>query len=186
MNSPSDFSRMETYVLDLLQEQQLKLGYRREFTRLYIPLSTLQHLLGADNTEDLLKSFCLTVRNTLGDIEVSHKGSRYCLMFSEQAADHVHEHMNPKGFLPALIETVSGHDCTPEKLLGLFACFGNRLHVEQLSGEEFEYLVYFPDGIPNEYRYCLSFEAGHASYHRFIPEDYAEYGFPAGKVLREV
>ena len=186
MNSPSVFSRMEAYVLDLLHEQQLKLGYRREFTRLYIPLSTLQHLLGAENTEDSLKSFCLAVRDTLGEIEVSHRGSRYCLGFPEQAADHVHEHMDAEGFLPALIEAVSSHECTPDKLLELFSRFGSRLHVEELSGEEFDYLVYFPDGIPNEYRYCLSFEAGHASYHRFIPEDYEEYGFPAGKVLREV
>ena len=185
MNSLSRFSRMERYVLDLLHEQQLKLGYRREVTRLYIPSSTLCHLLGAENMDAALKAFCQSEADSLGEIGLSHKGSRYCLLFPEQAAEYVHARMDEDGFLPALIKAVSRHGCTPDGLLDVFTRYGSSLHVEKLTGEEFSYLVYFPDGVPNEYRYCLAFEGGHASYHRFIPEDYEEYGFPAGEVLRE-
>ena len=42
----------------------------------------------------------------------------------------------------------------------------------------FDYLVYFEDGTPDSYRYCIKLDDdGDAVYHRFTPEDYAAFGF---------
>ena len=41
----------------------------------------------------------------------------------------------------------------------------------------FVFLVYFEDGIPDDYRYCLSLEGEHMIYHKFTPEDYEDFGF---------
>lgn len=38
-------------------------------------------------------------------------------------------------------------------------------------------IVYFEDGIPDDYRYCLSLEGEHMIYHKFTPEDYEDFGF---------
>ena len=42
---------------------------------------------------------------------------------------------------------------------------------------EFDYLVYFENGEPDSYRYCITVEADHIIYHRYTKEDYAEFEF---------
>ncbi|MBD5159206.1 MAG: DUF3877 family protein [Ruminococcus sp.] len=54
--------------------------------------------------------------------------------------------------------------------------------IEEKNNDEFNYLVYFVDGIPDEYLYCLTVEEEidghlHITYHRFTREDYEELGF---------
>ena len=56
------------------------------------------------------------------------------------------------------------------------------MSAEEVNNGEFDYLVRFSDGIPDEYLYCLSVEeeidgSVHVTYHRFIKEDYEELGF---------
>ena len=43
--------------------------------------------------------------------------------------------------------------------------------------EEFDLLLYFPDGKPDSYYYCLKQEGEHVLYHRFTREDYLSFGF---------
>ena len=38
-----DFSRLEKSIMDVIKEEQAKLGYRKEKIRLYYPLSSLNH-----------------------------------------------------------------------------------------------------------------------------------------------
>ena len=44
-----DYSRLEKGIMDFIQEEQVKLGYRKEKIRLYYPLSSLKHFLGEDS-----------------------------------------------------------------------------------------------------------------------------------------
>ena len=41
-----DFSRLEKSIMDVIKEEQAKLGYRKEKIRLYYPLSSLNHFFG--------------------------------------------------------------------------------------------------------------------------------------------
>lgn len=56
-----DYSRLEKGIMDFIQEEQVKLGYRKEKIRLYYPLSSLKHFLGEEvsgkSTEELEKNF---------------------------------------------------------------------------------------------------------------------------------
>lgn len=56
-----DYSRLEKGIMDFIQEEQVKLGYRKEKIRLYYPLSSLKHFLGEEvsgkSTEELEKEF---------------------------------------------------------------------------------------------------------------------------------
>ena len=48
------FEKLEKNLMDVVLEEQAKLGFRREKIRLYYPLSTLNHLLGTQDTAEQL------------------------------------------------------------------------------------------------------------------------------------
>ena len=43
-----DFARLEKNIIDVIKEEQAKLGYRKEKIRLYYPLSSLNHFFQLD------------------------------------------------------------------------------------------------------------------------------------------
>ena len=45
MNS-TGYAKLEKNLVDIIEEQQIKLGYCREDVRLYYPLSSLNHFFG--------------------------------------------------------------------------------------------------------------------------------------------
>ncbi len=47
-----NFSRLENQMIDVIKEEQIKLGYRSETIRLYYPLETLNRLLAAEEKPD--------------------------------------------------------------------------------------------------------------------------------------
>ena len=48
----ADFEKLKQNVIDMLEEQQQKLGYQKETIRLYYPLESLNHLLGTEVEKD--------------------------------------------------------------------------------------------------------------------------------------
>ena len=44
------YSKLEKNLIDLMKEEQAKLGYRKEAVRLYYPLSSLNHLFDAEDS----------------------------------------------------------------------------------------------------------------------------------------
>ena len=43
--------------------------------------------------------------------------------------------------------------------------------------DEFDYLIYFADGKPDAYRYCIHDEMGQLIYHRFTQKEFETFGF---------
>ena len=113
----------------------------------------------------------------LGEIEVSRKGERFCLAVGPKGAAWVHEHTDPSGFLADFIAAIGRHGCTMDELLAIFRRHGGHVHVETLHNGEFDWLVYFEDGKPDAYCYCIADEGCHLTYHRFTKEDYEAFGF---------
>ena len=91
--------------------------------------------------------------------------------------DYVHEHTNGSEFISSFIETIGKHGCTIDELLQQFHRYSDHVHVERTTHGEFDYLVYFEDGVPDDYRYCITDEGCHLIYHRFTPEDYEDFQF---------
>ena len=168
-------------IFDVIEEAQLKLGYRRETLCLYYPLSSLNALmgvsLGSAQMLDALAAFVQENRACFGDIAVSAKGNRFCLSVPPEGAQYVHEHTDENGFLAEFIRAIERHGATIEDLLAVFRRHSNRVVVERLQGGEFDYLVYFADGVPDAYRYCIADEPCHMTYHRFTQTDYEAFGF---------
>ena len=58
---PMDYHKLERSLMDVVKEEQAKLGYRKEEIRLYYPLSSLNHFFDtqadAEEMEQILKGF---------------------------------------------------------------------------------------------------------------------------------
>ena len=170
MEKAVDFTRLEKNIIEVIQEEQIKLGYRSELIRLYYPITSLNRFFHTDAAEkemsELLAEFSKKTVQTLGGVEISNKG-----------VDYVHEHTNGSEFISSFIETIGKHGCTIDELLQQFHRYSDHVHVERTTHGEFDYLVYFEDGVPDDYRYCITDEGCHLIYHRFTPEDYEDFQF---------
>ena len=54
----TDYKPLERNLMDIIKEEQAKLGYRKERIRLYYPLSSLNHFFQRDFTVEEMKE-CL-------------------------------------------------------------------------------------------------------------------------------
>ena len=72
------FCRLEENLIDLVKEQQAKLGFRPEVIRLYYPVSTLNHFFGSEDTAEEMKARLngleVRMKGTLGEVCVTAKG----------------------------------------------------------------------------------------------------------------
>lgn len=175
-----DYSALERSLTDLIKEEQAKLGYQKEVIRLYYPLGTLGHFLDADvsaeEMQDLLKGFPAYVEERFGKVEISHKEERFCFMLAKEASEYVHNHMAEDEFIKALVSLVGKHGCTREDIIRLFHSYSERISVESVDNGEFDYVIRFLEG-EDRYYYCFKDEGCHIIYHRFLPEDYMDFGF---------
>lgn len=176
-----DFSRLEKNIIDVIKEEQVKLGYRSELIRLYYPIQSLNRLLKANcNIEQMhkiLKDFCEIAKDKLGEIEVTNQKERFCFAIPPQGVDFVHQQMGNKEFIYDFIRTIEKHGCTMDDLLKQFYKYSDNVHVEKADHGEFDYVVYFEDGAPDDFRYCITDEGCHMIYHRFTKEDYDDFHF---------
>ena len=73
---------------------------------------------------------------------------------------------------------VSMHHATVEQVIDLFREYSHKVCIRRMpANEEFDYLVYFEDGEPDAFFYCLKAEHGHVTYHRFTKADFEAFGF---------
>lgn len=175
------FKRLEKNLIDIIKEEQAKLGFRKEEIRLYYPLISLNHFFEADDDVDemqtRLEQFPEEVKKKLGDICVTHKKDRFCLHIPEQGSVYVHEHMAENEFIKKLVELMMNHGIKKEDILAIFQKEAKDIRVGDMHNGEFDFWVRFPEENEDKYYYCFKDEGCHMIYHRFLPEDYADFGF---------
>ena len=178
-----NFDRLEKNLTDMLVEQQAKLGYLSETVRLYYPLHSLNRMLSSDlDCEEMMSSlqmFAGKADAKYGQISISHKGERFCFTLPPAMSDYVHELSlgcsdDRMRFIHDFVRMISSHDCTIESLRSLFSSWSDRVCEETSDGTDFDFVFFFEDGKPDEYRYLIREEGCHLTYHRYTPEDYEE------------
>jgi hypothetical protein len=176
-----DYQSLEQNITDVIAEQQIKLGYRSEVVRLYYPLSSLNHLLGLAcdvlQMEQALRAFCTYVQTRLGAVGVTHEDERFCFAIPPEGVDYIHRLGGNQQFLKELIATVGRHGVTMQEIEKIFQRYSACVHVERVHNGEFDWLLYFEDGVPDSYLYCFKDEGAHIIYHRFTADDYKDFGF---------
>ena len=181
------YERLEKSLIDLVKEEQAKLGYRKEMIRLYYPLSSLNHFMetNADSEEmqELLADFPKAAEDIFGEVGITHAKDRFCFALSEKASEYVHENMKPNEFIKELVGLVAKHGCTMEDIEVLFRSHSDKIVAEPMDNGEFDRMIRFEEG-EDKYYYCFKDEGCHIIYHRFLPEDYADFGFKPDKKIR--
>lgn len=181
MKEYKGFEALQQNIIDSIEEQQLKLGYLKETVRLYYPLSSLNRFLqldcSAEGMLEVMHAFSIWSEEELGGVDVTNRGERFCIAIPPDGAEQVHQHLQSDGFLAELIKTVRNHENTWEDVLSVFQKHSDAVYVEEMENGEFNYLVYFQNGRPDDYRYCIAVEGHHVTYHRYTPADYEEFGF---------
>ena len=181
------YERLEKSLIDLVKEEQAKLGYRKEMIRLYYPLSSLNHFMetNADSEEmqELLADFPKAAEDIFGEVGITHVKDSFCFALSEKASEYVHENMKPNEFIKELVELVAKHGCTMEDIEVLFRSHSDKIVAEPMDNGEFDRMIRFEEG-EDKYYYCFKDEGCHIIYHRFLPEDYADFDFKPDKKIR--
>ena len=175
------YKRLYKNLIDIIKEEQAKLGFRKESIRLYYPLSSLNHFFEAQDTEEEMKNRLQEmpdfIKETLGDIKVTSKKERFCFHIPEEGSNYVHENTNPNEFIKELVEIVGKHGCKMEDIIALFKQHDKNVFVEEIHNGEFDYLIRFSEENEDPYYYCFHDEGCHIIYHRFLSEDYEEFDF---------
>ena len=175
------YKRLYKNLIDIIKEEQAKLGFRRESIRLYYPLSSLNHFFETQDTEEQMKNRLHGIpdfiKETLGDIKVTSKKERFCFYIPEEGSNYVHENTNPNEFIKELVELLWQHGTTMEQIRALFDRHADGVSCENIDNGEFDYLIRFPENVGDPYYYCFKDEGCHIIYHRFLPEDYADFDF---------
>ena len=176
-----NYQNLEQNIIDVIKEEQAKLGYRLEEIRLYYPLSSVNHLLNttgsAEKTLQSLADFGVFTADRLGVVTASCRKERFCFYIPEQGSRYVHEHTQPDEFIGELVALVGKHGTTLEQIRELFRSRQPEAHMEVMDGDEFDLLIYFEQPFPDPYYYCFKNEGLHVIYHRFLPSDYKDFSF---------
>lgn len=187
VNSSIDLSdgydRLAQSLIDIIKEQQAKLGYRKEIVRLYYPLSSLNHFfeghLDSAGMLDILKEASLPecITDKLGCIKATEKNDRFCIEIPPQGSEYVYENTSDDEFINELIKLVAEHGCRPQQIIDLFKRFSDEIEIKQMDNGEFDFYVRFLNDPQDTYYYCFHDEGCHMIYHRFLPQDYSDFEF---------
>jgi hypothetical protein len=178
-NEP-DFGALENNIIDVIKEEQIKLGYQSETIRLYYPMESINNLLGVDyqltELSGVLDQFDEFVNTRLGKVSHSNENTRFCFVIPPYGVAYVHEKVEDRCFLRDFIEKINEH-CTLDEILKVFYTYSDNVTCNKMNNGEFDYLIYFNNGYPDSFMYCLKFENEHVIYHRFTKSDYEHFGF---------
>lgn len=181
MTQKPDFEELTHHLIETIKEFQIKLGYAKESIQLYYPLESLNRLLetelDAEEMLAILQEYKEEAKGKLGELSFSRNGDRFCIRIPEDGVEYVHEKVKDTGFLKEFIETLGRCNINIDDVLKVFRRYSGQVVCEKMESEEFDYLIYFGDEVPDRFRYCIKFEECGAIYHRFTAKDYEAMAF---------
>ncbi len=180
--SEVNYTALKNNMIYVIKENEIKVGYTPNSVGLNYPLDSLNRHLGTDCNEKemsvLLKQFCRLVKDELGDIKVEMFDGKFYLTVPEKGVTYIHENTEISEFLKEFIDLFRGIDPPMiNDILSVFQKYSECVECINVDNDEFNYIVYFSDGKPDEFIYCIDLDEDHASYHRLTPEDFSALGF---------
>lgn len=176
-----DYNALKKNLISVLKESQIKLGYESVTMGVNYVTPSLLHLLPGVKEEDLqqvLLDFAEQNKDTFGEITVRKTDVGYRLDVSPKGADYVHGLIDENEFLVNFINEVRSPSATVDSVVAVFKKYSDNVHIEKTDNNpEFDYLIYFENGTPDEFWYCIDTEDLGMTYHRFMKDDYLDFGF---------
>lgn len=163
-------------LISVIKESQIKLGYESMPLSINYIQSSLNNLFGCEVDDRVLDDFCDNC-DTLGELTYQKIDNGYRIDIPSKGVDYVHSIIDEGEFLVKFIATIRRFDCTLDDVIALFKSFGDDVVVQQVDNDEFDYLIYFESGQPDEFYYCIDTEDLGMTYHRFTKKDYIDFNF---------
>ncbi len=172
-----DFEALKNHLIYVMKETQMKIGYTDNASSVNYPPASLCRLLGTqmdkDELEQALAEFSAYVRPALGELKISEYDGQCCLTVPAQGVRYVHEQVADSDFLGELIALIrSPQKVEIEDVIAVFRKYSGKVVVEEEDNEEYNYVLYFEDGQPDDFVYLVEACFGHVSYHRMTKADY--------------
>ena len=178
MERTLDFLSLKNNLIEVTKEAQIKLGYTKDSIGFYYPLASLNSLLDSDLDEkamcEALQEFSVFAQKELGNISISREKKRFCIKIPKEGVEYVYKTYSDTGFLTDFIMTIGKCHLHFDDILQVFRQYSDCVVYEKMDSEDFDYVIYFEDGKPDDFRYCIKFEACGAIYHRFTKKDYEQ------------
>ena len=163
-----------TSLTDMIRETHIKVGYTASACGINYLRSSLCAMLRLtdDALEPALAEFFAAYSDRLGTPEITHHGDILHIRIPKEGAAYVHDNLPENDFLKALVGLLKAQDgaLTEEAILALFRTYAPDVRtVHPANAEELgaDLVIWFADGKPDPYCYCMENEMGFWSYHRF-------------------
>ena len=183
-NIINGYDNLQHNLIDLIREEEAKLGYRKENIRLYYPLSSLCHMFGCDvrdtSYSDMVKLLegddedFRQYTDILGCVTFSYKKDRFCFEINENGVEYIHNNTDENEFIRKLVDLIRSHSTSMKDIIEFFNDSYDGVIIEYIKDGEFDVLIKFADKADDRYYYCFKDEGCHIIYHRFLPEDYED------------
>ena len=117
------YQKLMDNLCDIVAEEQAKLGYMKEPIRLYYPLRSLNGttVKTLSQLQEKLSKFKSFAYDKFGEVEITHKGERFCFFLSERATEYVHQNGGQNQFIFDLVALLAKHGTVMEEVEALFA-----------------------------------------------------------------
>lgn len=175
------YNKLRKNLINIVKEAQIKLGYDSVGVGVNYMSSCLINLIdGANeaNLYELLVDFCKESEEDFGEITIANIENGYRLNVPPKGVEYVQKDIKEDEFLVKFINQIRNPLGTIEDIIELFKSFSDDVHIEKTpNNPEFDYLIYFENGEPDEFWYCIDTEDLGITYHRFMKADYLEFGF---------
>ena len=99
-----NYQRLEKNLIDNILEAQIKLGYDGRPMSLNYTNSSLHHLTGAENIDDMLKGFSEYTQSRLGQLAFRSIKDGVCITVPSEGTAYVHENTDKNGFISRLLK----------------------------------------------------------------------------------
>lgn len=176
-----NFDALKKNLISVLKESQIKLGYESVTTGVNYVTPSLLHLLpgaSVENLQQTLLDFAKENEAVFGEITVRKTEVGFRLDISPKGTDYVHGLIGDDNFLVNFINEVRSPSATIDSIVAVFKKYSDKVHIEKTEDNpEFDYLIYFEDGTPDEFWYCIDTEDLGMTYHRFMKDDYLDFDF---------
>ena len=183
-NIINGYDNLQHNLIDLIREEEAKLGYRKENIRLYYPLSSLCHMFGCDVRDTSYSDMVKLLEGDdedfrqytyiLGGVTFSNKKDRFCFEINENGVEYIHNNTDENEFIRKLVDLIRSHSTSMKDIITFFKDSYDGITIEYIKDGEFDVLIKFEDKADDRYYYCFKDEGCHIIYHRFLPEDYVD------------
>ncbi|MBR5137089.1 MAG: DUF3877 family protein [Clostridia bacterium] len=161
-------------ILDNIKEAHLKLGYSESAISLNYQKRSLCHLIGDSDMKVALEELKVFASPMLGELTFRFKENQVRVTVPAEGVKYVAENVPEKPHLRDLIELIKKPLVTMDQIKDVFNKYSDQVMCKATDESGMDFVIWFGDGQPDDYRYCICLDGLGATYHRLSKKDFQD------------